>query len=120
MKRATTAEQKIRMQEARLAQKQVLPDSILNCTLERYARMNKTRQEEQREQLLGAILQQSYQSGDQWIFSGVVRTLALQMGVSRDFARRAVAHFVACGILTPTGYSDGKGKPKEYIVNITP
>lgn len=118
MKRAMTLEQKIRKQTALLAQKQVLPAAMQNLAMQRFAQSSKTQRDALREQLMQAILQQAYRAGDHWMFSGVVRTLATQLGVSRDFARRTVARLVAYGFLTPTGYSNGKGKPKEYIVNI--
>ena len=116
MKRATTIEQKIQRQVRSLTDKQTLPTSLWGAAFNTEARARAPQREPKPVALLRTILGRTYRVGNQWIFDGVVNTLAHQAGCSEVHAKRCIAHFVRCGVLTPTGRSTGCGKPKEYIV----
>ena len=118
MKRATTIEQKIQRQVRNLADKQTLPTSLWGVAFNTEARARVPQREPKPVALLRAILGRTYRVGNQWIFDGVVNTLAHQAGCSEVHAKRCIAHFVRCGVLTPTGRSNGRGKPKEYVVRV--
>ena len=118
MKRATTIEQKIQRQVRNLADKQILPANFWGAALTAEAQARAPRREPKPAALLRSILEQTYRVGNQWIFNGVVNTLAHQVQCSEVHAKRCIAHFVRCGVLTPTGRSNGRGKPKEYIVRV--
>ena len=118
MKRATTIEQKIQRQVRNLADKQTLPTSLWGAAFNTEARARVPQREPKPVALLRTILGRTYRVGNQWIFDGVVNTLAHQAGCSEVHAKRCIAHFVRCGVLTPTGRSNGCGKPKEYIVRV--
>ena len=68
--------------------------------------------------LLRAIVDQACLVGGMWVFDGSLTVLAYQAGCSKRHALRCMADFVRCGVLTPTGRSNGRGKPKEYIVRV--